>query len=110
MSASASTPRGFASSRTRRPGHTDINRRRPMLKRMTWLAPLPATVLGGAAPAAAQGAITVYSAGPAELINKLAKDFTAQTGIAVNVFQGTTGQVMARIEAEAANPVVDVLI
>ncbi|HEY4199167.1 MAG TPA: ABC transporter substrate-binding protein [Devosiaceae bacterium] len=54
--------------------------------------------------------ITVYSAGPAGVIDKLSAGFTAQTGVKVNEFQATTGQIMARIEAEAANPVVDVLI
>lgn len=54
--------------------------------------------------------ITVYTAGPAPLIDQLAAGFTAQSGVKVNVFQATTGKVMARIEAEAANPVVDVLI
>lgn len=54
--------------------------------------------------------VTVYTAGPASLIEQLAAGFTEETGINVNVFQATTGQVMARIEAEAANPVVDVLI
>jgi len=60
--------------------------------------------------ALAQSRITVYSAGPANLIEALAKGFKAQSGIEVGVFQGTTGQVMARVETEAANPVVDVLI
>ncbi len=59
---------------------------------------------------AAYADITVYTAGPAPLIEKLAAGFTAESGVKVNVFQATTGQVMARIEAEAANPVVDVLI
>jgi iron(III) transport system substrate-binding protein len=54
--------------------------------------------------------ITVYSAGPGGLIDKLAAGFTAKTGAKVNVFQATTGKIMARIEAEAANPAVDVLI
>jgi len=54
--------------------------------------------------------VTVYTAGPQSLIDKLAAGFTEQTGIKVNVFQATTGKVMARIEAEAANPVVDVVI
>lgn len=54
--------------------------------------------------------ITVYTAGPQSLIDKMAAGFTAQSGIKVNVFQATTGKVMARIEAEAANPVVDVVI
>jgi len=59
---------------------------------------------------AAYADVTVYTAGPAPLIEKIAAGFTAQTGVNVNVFQATTGQIMARIEAEAANPVVDVLI
>lgn len=59
---------------------------------------------------AARADITVYSAGPANLINALAKGFAAKTGVKANVFQGTTGQVMARIEAEANNPVVDVSV
>lgn len=59
---------------------------------------------------AAKADIVVYSAGPANLIDALAKGFAAKSGIKANVFQGTTGQVMARIEAEANNPVVDVLI
>ncbi|ADO43868.1 ABC transporter substrate-binding protein [Ketogulonicigenium vulgare] len=62
---------------------------------------------------AAQAAIadvTVYTAGPAALIEQLAEGFKAETGINIEFFQATTGQVMARIEAEAANPVVDVLI
>jgi iron(III) transport system substrate-binding protein len=54
--------------------------------------------------------VTVYTAGPQSLIDKLSAGFTKQTGIKVNVFQATTGKVMARIEAEAANPVVDVLV
>ncbi|MFC0406881.1 ABC transporter substrate-binding protein [Roseomonas elaeocarpi] len=62
------------------------------------------------APVAARADVTVYTAGPAGLIKQLAAGFTAETGVKANVFQGTTGQVMARIEAEAANPAVDVLI
>lgn len=54
--------------------------------------------------------VTVYTAGPASLIEQLAAGFTAETGIAIEFFQATTGNIMARIEAEAANPVVDVLI
>jgi iron(III) transport system substrate-binding protein len=64
----------------------------------------------GLAAATAHAQVTVYSASPAGLINQLSKDFTAKTGIKVNVFQATTGQIMARIESEAANPQVDVLI
>ena len=66
------------------------------------------TVLAMAGTAHAD--VTVYTAGPAALIEKLAAGFTAETGTKVDVFQATTGKVMARIEAEASNPVVDVLI
>lgn len=60
------------------------------------------------APALAD--VTVYSAGPGALIDKLAAGFEAETGVKAHVFQATTGKIMARIEAEASNPVVDVLI
>lgn len=79
--------------------------------RRNLLAAAAAVLLAGAAqPALAQERVTVYTAGPANLIERLAAGFTAQTGTAVDVFQATTGQVMARIEAEAGNPVVDVVI
>lgn len=74
----------------------------------TLRASVAATALLGAGTAMAD--VTVYTAGPAALIEQLAAGFTAQTGTKVEFFQATTGQVMARIEAEAANPVVDVLI
>lgn len=74
--------------------------------RRAGLAALATLAMGGTARAD----VTVYTAGPGALIEKLAAGFTAETGIAVEFFQATTGQVMARIEAEAANPVVDVLI
>lgn len=61
-------------------------------------------------PARAEGKLTVYTAGPANLIDRLAVGFKKKTGIDVGVFQATTGKVMARVEAEASNPVVDVLI
>ncbi|KAA0013125.1 ABC transporter substrate-binding protein [Billgrantia pellis] len=59
---------------------------------------------------ATASALTVYSAGPGALIENLAADFTQVTGIEVNVFQSTTGQVMARLESERANPLADVVI
>lgn len=70
------------------------------------LAALTVIALAGTAHAD----VTVYTAGPASLIEQLAAGFTAESGVKVDVFQATTGKVMARIEAEAANPVVDVLI
>ena len=61
-------------------------------------------------PRSAAADIVVYTAGPAGLINALGRDFNAQSGIKVNVFQATTGKIMARIESEATNPVADVVI
>lgn len=58
----------------------------------------------------AQNSITVYTAGPAGLAKSLAQEFEASTGIKVNVFQATTGKVMARLEAERSNPQADVVI
>ena len=55
-------------------------------------------------------ALTVYTAGPGSLAKSLASGFEQQTGVKVTVFQATTGKVMARLEAEQANPQGDVLI
>lgn len=56
------------------------------------------------------GKVTVYMPSPAGLADKLAADFKAKTGVDVDVFQGTTGEILARLEAESANPVADVVI
>ncbi|MBY5974320.1 ABC transporter substrate-binding protein [Ferrimonas balearica] len=63
-----------------------------------------------AASAASADDLTVYSAGPKPLSAALAEAFTARTGITVNLFQSNSGKVMARYEAEKANPQADVLI
>ena len=76
-----------------------------MFKKLTLMACLVC-----ATPLVAANSLTVYTAGPGGLADALADGFTAQTDIAVNVFQATTGQVMARLEAEAANPQADVVI
>lgn len=72
---------------------------------------------GTSAPAAAtpepkklSGKLVVYSAGPAGLAEKIQKGFQDKTGVQVEMFQGTTGKIMARMEAEKANPVVDVVV
>ncbi|EOP92202.1 extracellular solute-binding protein [Bacillus sp. AC79A.1] len=54
--------------------------------------------------------IVVYSAGPKGLAEKIQKDFEKKTGIKVEMFQGTTGKILARMEAEKKNPVVDVVV
>ena len=63
-----------------------------------------------AAETTGSGKVTVYMPSPAGLADTLAEGFTAKTGIEVEQFQGTTGEILARLEAEQANPVADVVI
>lgn len=56
------------------------------------------------------GKVTVYMPSPAGLADKIAEAFTEKTGVEVEQFQGTTGEILARLETEAANPVADVVI
>ncbi|MDO5528149.1 MAG: ABC transporter substrate-binding protein [Paracoccus sp. (in: a-proteobacteria)] len=60
--------------------------------------------------AAQADTLTFYTAGPGGLADALAAAFEAETGTKVEVFQGTTGQVMARLEAEESNPQADVVV
>lgn len=76
-----------------------------MIRRIAFAATL--TLTTGLAQAET---LTFYTAGPGGLADALAAAFEAETGIGVDVFQGTTGQVMARLEAEEANPQADVLV
>lgn len=62
------------------------------------------------AASALTGKVVVYCPSPAGLADKLAAGFEAKTGVKVEMFQGTTGQISARLEAEQANPVADVVI
>jgi iron(III) transport system substrate-binding protein len=59
---------------------------------------------------AAAQSLTFYTAGPGGLANALAEAFTGQTGIAVEVYQATSGDVLARLEAERNNPRADVVV
>ena len=54
--------------------------------------------------------ITVYMPSPAGLAEEIAAGFTEESGIQVEVFQGTTGEILARLEAEKDNPIADVVI
>ncbi|MGN0655268.1 MAG: ABC transporter substrate-binding protein [Ruminiclostridium sp.] len=56
------------------------------------------------------GKVTVYMPSPSGLADKLAAGFQEKTGVSVETFQGTTGEILARLEAEEANPVADVVI
>ncbi len=72
--------------------------------------PVLAAGLMFSASASAADTLVVYSAGPKPLSAGLAKAFEAKTGTKVELFQSTSGKVMARYQAEKANPHVDVLI
>jgi iron(III) transport system substrate-binding protein len=74
---------------------------------------LGASLCGASAEEAEQklsGKVTVYMPSPSGLADKLAAAFTEKTGVEVEQFQGTTGEILARLEAEQANPVADVVI
>jgi iron(III) transport system substrate-binding protein len=79
-----------------------------MLARRTLIAAVAAPALIPAARA--QAPLTIYTAGPRNLIDSLVEGFRTQGGPAANVFQATTGRVMARLEAERGNPIADVVI
>ena len=66
----------------------------------------PAAVSG----AKLSGKVIVYQPSPAGLADRLAAGFEAKTGVKVEQFQGTTGEILARLETEAANPQADVVI
>lgn len=56
------------------------------------------------------GKLVLYSAGPQKLADNIISGFEEKTGVKVEMFQGTTGKILARLEAEKANPVADVII
>ena len=55
------------------------------------------------------GAVTVYSPAPAEPLEGGISAFTEATGIQVNVVAAGTGELLKRVESEAANPLCDVV-
>ena len=70
----------------------------------------PATEAAAEEAKTLSGKVTVYMPSPAGLADKLAAGFAEATGVEVEQFQGTTGEILARLEAEEANPVADVVI
>lgn len=44
--------------------------------------------------------LTVYSAGPDGLAANIQQAFEEKTGMKVEMFQGTTGKILSRLEAE----------
>ena len=54
--------------------------------------------------------LVVYSAGPRPLAEAICAAFTQATGTPVDLFQATTGQLMARLEAEKYRPRADIVL
>lgn len=54
--------------------------------------------------------VTLYTAGPDGLAQGIAKVFTEKSGIKVDVYQATSGDVLARLEAEKGKPRADVVV
>lgn len=56
------------------------------------------------------GSVTVYMPSPSGLNKKYVAAFEKKTGVKVQLFEGTTGKILARLEAEKSNPVADVVV
>lgn len=56
------------------------------------------------------GTLTIYTSGPGGMAENLVKAFEEETGIEVDMYQGTTGDVLGRLEAEQGNPIADVVV
>ncbi|MBX3354443.1 MAG: substrate-binding domain-containing protein [Phycisphaeraceae bacterium] len=54
--------------------------------------------------------LVVYAANPRPLATRLVNAFMEEESIAVDLFSATTGQVLAKVEAERLNPRADVLL
>lgn len=56
------------------------------------------------------GKVVVYMPSPSGLNEKYVEAFKEETGVDVELFEGTTGKILARLEAEKDNPVADVVV
>ena len=82
-----------------------------MKKLMHWVG-VACLAVGVAGSVHAQGAskkLVVYCPHPLVFIEPLVKKFEATTGIQTEVVAAGTGELLKRIEAEAANPLGDVM-
>ncbi len=71
---------------------------------------LLAVAVVGCGGGAEKAELVVYSAGPRPLAEMVCRTFTEQTGIPVELFTATTGQVLAKLEAEKFRPRADVVV
>lgn len=65
---------------------------------------------GGCERSDRENVLVVYSAGPRALAEAICQQFTAETGVRIELFTATSGQVMAKLKAERFNPRADVVI
>jgi iron(III) transport system substrate-binding protein len=68
------------------------------------------TALGGGARAQEGGELNLYSSRHYDTDERLYSDFEEQTGITINRIEGNADELIARMEAEAANSPADVLL
>lgn len=83
-----------------------------MSKNLLAAAVSAAVIFAGsvAAAHAEEGVVTVYMPSPTGLNAKYVAQFEKETGLKVKLFEGTTGKILARLEAEKSNPVADVVV
>ena len=74
------------------------------------MACMALTGCGSKEQTASNGKVVVYMPSPTGLNEKYVQGFEAKTGIKVELFEGTTGEIQARLEAEKDNPVADVVV
>lgn len=84
-----------------------------MLSRFHWgrvlgLSMLSLSLLIGCMPTS--DSIVIYSAGPRPVIERIVEQFEQESGHSVRLYTATTGQLMAKLEAERFRPQADVVI
>lgn len=53
--------------------------------------------------------LVLYAAGPDNMVESMVKEFEEKQGVKVEVFSGTTGEILGRLEAEKNNPKADIV-
>lgn len=84
--------------------------RRWLRHQLPLLCALGVAALGSSCVPAEKKELVVYSAGPRPLAESICAAFTAETGVEVELFTATTGQILAKLEAERFRPRADVVI
>jgi iron(III) transport system substrate-binding protein len=72
--------------------------------------PVVAVLMAASSPAFAAGEVNIYSARQEVLIKPLLDQFTAQTGIKVNLVAGSADALIQRLQSEGINSPADVLL